>query len=520
MLSDTITNAARDGRIHVVVIGSGLGGLTCGAILAKQGYAVTVLEQSAQIGGCLQCFERGGVKFETGMHFIGSAGKGETIHKLFRYLEIDRHVRLSPLDSDGYDVVSLCGRRYRFPVGRDAFIARMTSYFPHQADNIRRYFSLVEHVAEASAMHSMRYTEANDALDMEYQLRSIDDVLGTTITDPLLQKVLVGNLPLYAAETKKTPFATHAFIVDFYNRGAYRIAGGSDAIARALAATIRRYGGEVRVRQKVVSIACNDERATHAVTADGIRTAADCFIADTHPARTLEMLRTPLIRPAYRKRIAAIPQTVGCFSVYLHFKADTVPYMNYNVYGYDSDTPWDCEKYTADDWPRGFLYMHFCHTQSGNDGDETLTPRYARAGVILSYMRYEEVARWRGTRVGRRGSDYDDFKRRKAELLLQRVEAHCPELRGNIEHYYTSTPLTYEDYTGTERGAMYGCAKDIRLGAACRVAHRTKVPNVLQTGQNINSHGLLGVLVGTIVTCSELVSPRRLYDDIAKANAE
>ena len=57
----------------VIIIGSGLGGLSCGTILAKNGYAVTVLEQGVQVGGCLQCFSRRGAKFETGMHFIGSA---------------------------------------------------------------------------------------------------------------------------------------------------------------------------------------------------------------------------------------------------------------------------------------------------------------------------------------------------------------------------------------------------------------------------------------------------------------
>lgn len=56
-----------------IIIGSGLGGLSCGVILARNGYDVSILEQHYQIGGCLQCFSRKGVKFETGMHFIGSA---------------------------------------------------------------------------------------------------------------------------------------------------------------------------------------------------------------------------------------------------------------------------------------------------------------------------------------------------------------------------------------------------------------------------------------------------------------
>ena len=75
--------------MKAVIIGSGLGGLSCGAILAKCGYEVTVLEKEAVIGGCLQCFERRGKRFETGMHFIGSADKGQTLFRLMKALEID-----------------------------------------------------------------------------------------------------------------------------------------------------------------------------------------------------------------------------------------------------------------------------------------------------------------------------------------------------------------------------------------------------------------------------------------------
>ena len=103
---------------------------------------------------------------------------------------------------------------------------------------------------------------------------------------------------------------------------------------------------------------------------------------------------------------------------------------------------------------------------------------------------------------------------RKAERLIASLTDHFPELRGTIARYYTSTPLTYLDYTGTADGSMYGIAKDVSLGPACRVPHKTKIPNLLMTGQNINSHGMLGVLVGTIVTCSELLSAKKIYEEI------
>jgi all-trans-retinol 13,14-reductase len=336
------------------------------------------------------------------------------------------------------------------------------------------------------------------AVNAEYQLRSVNEVIDAVITDPLLAKVLVGTLPLYAAERDRTPFATHAFIMDFYNQSAYRVVGGSDAIARSMVATIERYGGRVLLRHQATSIVCDDRKATGVEVNGSEFVAADIVISDAHPQRTLEMIDSKLIRPAFRHRINAMRQTVGGFSVYVEFEERAVPYQNYNFYGYDTATPWGCEEYDEGSWPKGYLYMHFCHEHG---------QQFAKTGVILSYMQMADVERWKGTCVGRRGEDYEAFKHEKAERLLAALEREFPGIRGNISDYYTSTPLTYLDYTGTEGGSMYGIAKDVSLGAACRVPHRTRVPNVLQTGQNINSHGILGVLVGTIVTCTEIVGP-------------
>lgn len=226
----------------VVIIGSGLGGLTCGVILAKNGYEVTILEQATQVGGCLQCFTRRGVRFETGMHFIGSADKGQTLDRFAHYLGTSEYVGLSRLDPTGYDVVSLQGEQFRFANGKEAFIEEMAKSFPKERENLHRYFALVEQVANASSLHSLRHTENDSALNTTFQLRSINEVLDEVIGDPLLRQVLVGNLPLYAAEKDKTPFSTHAFIMDFYNQSAFRIIGGSDSMAKALVASLEKEG--------------------------------------------------------------------------------------------------------------------------------------------------------------------------------------------------------------------------------------------------------------------------------------
>lgn len=188
-----------------------------------------------------------------------------------------------------------------------------------------------------------------------------------------------------------------------------------------------------------------------------------------------------------------------------------MPYMNTNYFGYESGTSWGCESYSASDWPKGFLYMHMCDHQN---------QKWARSAEVIAYMKMADVLKWKGTSIGRRGADYEEFKREHAEKLLDTMEKHRKGFRAAVESYWTSTPLSYLDYTGTEDGGLYGVAKDVNLGPAGRVPYKTKIPNLLLAGQNVNSHGILGVLVGTIVSCCELVSPELLAKQINGSSNE
>lgn len=495
----------------VVIIGSGLGGLTCADILQKNGFSVTVLEMEPHPGGCLQCFTRKGAKFETGMHYIGSALPGQTMNTVMRYFGMEGKVRLYSLDRDAYNTVCLEGERFRYASGRENFIATMSSYFPGHEDELRRYVSVVDSIAAASSLSSLTSSERDIAANTQYQTLAMDSVLEELISEPMLRNVLAGDLPLYSAERGKTPFSQHAFIMDFYNNSAFRIAGGSDSIATALVEDVELHGGEVLTGKKAVRIRCNDVKATGVETLDGCFYEADYVISAIHPARMLELLDTKLIRPAFRTRINSISQTSGVFAVYVKFRKDAVPYMNTNFFGYRGSSPWDCDHYTAEDWPKGFLYMQMCPREN---------PVWAESGVVLSYMDFAEVEKWKGTKVGRRGEEYEAFKRSRAEVLLAEVERQCPGFLAGVEQWWTSTPLTYLDYTGTENGSMYGVAKDVTAGAAGRVPYRTKVPNLLLAGQNVNSHGILGVTVGTIVTCSALVPAGEIYRQIMRSGGE
>lgn len=487
-----------------VIIGSGLGGLSCGCILAKNGYEVTVLEQGDQIGGCLQCFHRGDVVFDTGMHYIGSAAPGETLNTILRYLGVGDSIQLAPLDPAGYDVISFRGEHYPFANGREAFIRTLSEHFPKSHNELERYYDLIKLVAKSSPMHSLnRQVDLN--IHAEYQMKSVDEVIDSVISDPVLRQVLAGILPLYAGEKGRTPFLSHALIFDFYNQSAFRIVGGSSMVADSMAETIRSHGGKVLLRHKAEKIECNDTQATAIITEDGECFDADLIISAIHPTNTIELIDSHLIRPAYRRRLEDIRNTTSAFTVYLKFKKNTVPYMDSNLYYYRGDTVWRCEDYDDASWPKCLLYMHFCHEEH---------PQWAQTGEILTYMDFREMEPWLGTSIGRRGESYQAFKHMKAEKVIDALEQEIPGIRDNIEHYYTSTPLTYLDYTGTPGGSMYGMAKDINALGTGSVSCRTNIPNLLLTGQSITSHGMLGVLAGSLVTCSEVLTKDELFSQL------
>lgn len=489
-----------------IIIGSGLGGLSCGVILAKNGYDVTVLEQGHQAGGCLQCFQRGTATFDTGMHYIGSAGEGQVLQLFLQYLGVCPHISLSRLDTNGYDVISFRGKHYNLANGKEAFIESLAAHFPKSREELARYYDLVKQVASSMAMHSLN-RQADINISTAYQTKSVNEVIESIVSDPTLQQVLAGIQPLYAGVKDKTTFATHALIHDSFEQSAYRIVGGSEKVAKALTHEIERLGGRVLTNKKAEKIECDQTHATAVVTSSGERFPADVVVSAIHPASTLRLTDSKLIRPVYRKRIGSYKNTTSVFVVYLKFRKNSLRYMNHNLYCYRGDTVWGCEQYDDTSWPKFLLYMHFCHKDN---------PEYAETGKIMTYMNYDEVRQWQGTTVGHRGEDYEAFKRKKAQLLIDALEEEIPGIRNYIEDYYTSTPLTFHDYTGTPEGTMYGIGRYVETTGLNSISCKTRIPNLFLSGQSVTFHGMYGVIAGSFMTCSEILSKETVFAQLER----
>jgi hypothetical protein len=132
----------------VVIIGGGLGGLSCGAILSKEGLGVCVLEKHSVVGGCLQSFRREGRTLDTGMHYVGSLSEGQIMHQYLKYFGVIDSLRLQKLDENGFDEFHFKdGTSYCHAMGYENFIETLASQFPGERSGLKTLCKTIQDIA-------------------------------------------------------------------------------------------------------------------------------------------------------------------------------------------------------------------------------------------------------------------------------------------------------------------------------------------------------------------------------------
>lgn len=491
----------------VVVIGSGLGGLTAAVMLAREGKRVLVVERQRVAGGCLQSFRRGRHLLDTGIHYVGSLAEGAILNQYLRYLGIMDRLRLQRLDDAGFDCIHLMdGSSYLHAAGYDRFVETLARDFPRERAGLERFCSRMREVGSLITPEVLRSGRLS-AGGLEYMALSAVGEMERCIGDEKLRQVLAGSLPLYAGQRDSASFYVHAMINHSNIEGAYSFVGGTQQVADLLIEELRRHGGEVRTSAEVTRIHLNGDSVEWVELNDEERIDTDAVISSIHPRTTFSLLDdNHIIKRAFYTRLQTLENSYGIFTVYLTFKPHTVRYENRNHYLYNTHDVWSLEgQFGGFDIPWVLLSMQ------ANGGPD------CEVATLLVPMRRAMFERWEATETGRRGAEYEAFKARFAEQVIELVHQHLPYLKPHIERIYTASPLTYRDYTGTPDGSAYGIVKDYRNPIVNHLPARTRIRNLLLTGQNLNVHGALGVVVSSAVTCSELLGVEYLAKKIGNA---
>lgn len=475
-------------KYDVVIIGSGLGGLECGYMLAKNGMNVCILERSTLLGGCLQSFRRGPCHFDTGFHYIGALGEGESLNRLFTYYNL-MELPWERMDNV-FDEVCIDGTRYPFANGHANFVEALAQHFPEERSNLKRYTDFLSNVGD-HIFDSIKPRNASDFYSTSLFARSAREFINETTGNQRLRDVLCGT-SLKMELHDKLPLYVFAQINDSFIRSAWRIKGNGSLIAEHLADDIRKMGGTVTKNCPVEEIIEKDGKAIAVKTGDGEIIECEWVISNAHPVHTISLLKnSTAVRKIYRNRINNLENTFGMFTVNLRLKEDILPYSNRNLYVYENADMWN---YTPGKTDR--MLVSYYHPEQGS---------HIQRLDLLTPMCWSEVERWADKPIGHRGDDYVEFKKRKTNELIQMANKHIKGLADAVERDYTSTPITYESYSNTKEGSAYGIRKDYNNPMLTVLTPRTPVQNLLLTGQSLNLHGILGVSMTSLFTSAEIL---------------
>jgi all-trans-retinol 13,14-reductase len=482
----------------VVIIGSGLGGLLCGAILSKYGHHVCLLERHHKIGGNLQTFERKGVAFNSAMHYVGGLDRGQILHKVFSHLGIIDGTGTERLDSTSYEVAYIGDHVYSHANGIEAYRDRMLTYFPSEERAIVTYLKKIKEVWDST--HVLNLKDFRNLYDVETQYtrqNAFQFIEGLTANADL--KALWGvNSALYAGVPEISPLITHAIINYHYIQSAYKFSYGSDKMAAALKEVILAHGGEVQTNAEVDRLLFEGNSACAAELKDGSVIHGKSFISNIHPSSTIELVEPGRFRKAYIRRVRGLENTIGAFCTYIKFKKRKFRDINSNVFISAGREVWYAGCYDRLEWPSACMLYTM---------PDQANPGYAESMVVSTFMKYGELKQWENTTVEKRGEDYRAFKDRKARALISLVETKIPGILDTMDEYYTASPLTFRDYTGIPEGSSYGILKDCHNPRNSYISPNTRVPNLYLTGQNsgVGLHGVLGVTVSALFTSANFI---------------
>lgn len=484
----------------VVFIGSGMGALVCAHILADSGLSVCVLEKNQQLGGSLQVFSRNKTLFDTGVHYIGGLDEGLPLHRVFTYLGLIDGVKWLRMD-DHHDRITFSGdqREYYHAQGWDNFAHALTDQFPAERSAVAKYMATIRQMLDNFPIDGLHFSDKDHLNDDLLGINARDFIASITQNEKL--RAVLGGTNLLHAGTANMPLHAHALVTGGYMQSAHKCVDGGSQMAKVLAQRIRQKGGVVLRRKEVVKLEMKGDQVVAAHCADGDRVAGKRFISNLHPLLTYQLAGPEHVKLSTLNRLQRMPLTLASFNVHVVCKPGSFPYLNHNHYHHTSTNVWANPELNTEPWPQTYM-LSTPASSRGGEGAEGIS--------IMTYMRSDEVARWQSsfntvTKPGVRGHGYEQFKQQKAEAVLQLANERFQGIANAAQAIYTTTPLTFRDYLGHADGALYGYAKDFRFPFRGFISPQTRIQNLLLTGQHIHLHGIQGVTISALVTCSHIL---------------
>lgn len=507
--------AARMGHKNdypTVIIGAGLGGLCCGAYLAKQGVPVTVIEQHNIPGGYATSFDRAGGKFtfEVSLHGISADNNAAArilndlgVLNSLQLVELPEVYRLKTPDMD----ISVPQR------DPEAYIRLLTKHFPAEKDGIRRFVQhMIELSEEVDRLHEKKGKFFKIIFPIQYRKmwnvrnKTLANLINDYIKHPGLQDILAALWGYYGLPPSKLSGFYYANATGGYlKNGSYYIKQRSQDLSYALAEVIENSGGQIIYETSVEKILIKNGVVDGVLLSKGNVLPAKAVVSNASALTTFKKLLPRKALPAdYLKRLENYRPSLSSFIVWLGLNSE----LRSNIKGYSTHVSSgrgaeaDYKFCLEGDIEQG----SFSVTIYDNAFDSYSSPGTSTL-MLLFLCGYEPWRKYEHDYKTDKKTAYYEEKNRWTDILIRRAEKMVvPELSSMIEVKEAATPLTNWRYTGNTEGAIYGFEQSMENAYMTRISNETPIKGLYLAGAWGNpGGGYQGVLRSGQLTFDKLM---------------
>lgn len=462
----------------VIVIGSGLGGLTVAAKLAKEGLAVLVLEQYHRIGGFGQSYKVDNYVFDTAVHGIWFWDEIDSFLS-----ELDIHLEVVPvrrkdriLFKEGYEF---------FATSIPEMKEQISKIVPHEAENISRYYDELLEAQKAMVNISNNSLDWNARIEFAQYRKmwkmTLEEAVKAKIKDPLAVSMVLGYHDSYLYHYGWHYPAYHLFCTKYLYDG-FLPKGGSQPLVDAFEQSIVNNGGKIMVEAMVKKIMVEDNTAKGVLLESGDQYYADkAIVSNADAILTFDkMLGGDNLTENMREELYKWKKHVPSLSYYiLNVGLDIDVKEVYGLQGdltiyYPSTNILDTFKtINAGTLPDDFwLWMVFPSVN-----DSTLAPEGHSVGVLSILVpynceHYSHVAKSYSfdgySAKGEKGEEYEAFKESITRKILERADEVYPGLSSHAVVQDMITPQSIERITLNYQGSTLGVMSEPELNNAPR----------------------------------------------------
>ena len=464
-----------------VVIGAGLGGLVCGAYLAKQGIPVTLVEQHSIPGGYATSFDRAAGKFTfevslhgTSIHNNGAAGILKDIDVLdkLELIELPEVYRLKTPNMD----ISVPQK------DPEAYVQILTMHFPDEAEGIQGFVAEMLGIAdEVDTLSRNQGKFFKPLFPLQYRKmwnvrnKTLADLIGEFVKNPELQNVLGSLWGYYGLPPSRLSGFYYANATGGYlKNGSYYIKPRSQDLSDAIAGVIESNGGKILYDTRVGRILVKKAAVQGVELEDGQMLPARAVVSNASAITTFkQMLPEDQLPQDYVAKLEGFKPSISSFIVWLGLNRD----LRGQIKGFSTHVSAGRDPEAS---YQACLQGDIANGSFGVAVYDNIFKGYSQPGTstlqLIFLCGYEPWRKYEAEYISGRKTDYNKEKARWTDILIQRAEKELiPGLSSMIAVKETGTPLTNLRYTGNTDGAIYGFEQAMDNAYMNRIKNRTPV---------------------------------------------